>query len=1053
MKSVPKKLSFALATALGAAAAFAEGWVADPYRAADQAWPKYPVKGRDCWVLLDPKFRELPGVKDMDFIKEAGYYMVRVGTDPLVQSYSRTITVRGLKLLGADGKEVPATAYAFTSDEPGALVQDGAADDGTPFKVLSAPFADVAVRYTAAKGVVRVTAARPFVSVRFDHRTSVGATVAEVAAASAPADVELGAASCRIAFRQPQTEVSFTLISRRPGVRFGTVSGWEGWERDLANAPFTAYSMLGRWGTVGAPADYTDKRALDELAARYPDTFLGMLAGEWDANFMQKLTHGATGYELRDLGRTMKIPCDRNGMVANLKTRWDSLAGQLGSRTYGLSGGITFMHYACDFGSIRAAIETSGERVQKSQRTELLYTASAGRQFGVPFEIYIAYFCGAQHPDSRIMSGQGVDWGMAPSLGTRNYYTGYYMGANYFSFESQPYGQVEEIEVEGQGGGGGKAYRLTANGEAIRDICDWMKRPEGARGEFYAPILVLEDRRAGDDQAWPLAHRKAAFYGLYEATDGDCMNEYLARAVSSPDEHTAPTDPAGGSCHFNSTVGNVVLMYHANPLVHGDVTAAQLAKYPVVIVSGEHVWSEGLANTVKEYVAGGGTLVITAGQSYPFDAAFLGYEVTKGETVSDGLCLANGRVRKGATVLKATADGKPLVVANRYGAGQVDFVTSPFFRRATDAKNRDARYACPPQVRELLEELQDAVLPVKVRGECEFTVNRAPDGGWIYCLVNNLGSVKDPKGTEEKFLAEYARDVTLVLPEGAKAREVRSKSEKVKSAEGANGGMEVTYRVPPAGVLVVKVEGVKLPAAKAAEPKFSPVRNFTRRFALTGVENDGYRYDPAKKASAAKAPALVGEWLAKNGYRDTSGGGHDLRAMKRGKFDYRSTHFKADYPLFNGTIETWVRPADASAFQSDGGRGASGGVLYMNDGAIYLLWSRGRWSLVTMGGGSGRRVDFVGPKAVAGKWTHLCVTFDREVMRLYVDGVEAVGENGVVRSIFGQGKDPFFDAMDIVYGSAQPSWGLPFRGDLDGLRYHSRTFSPAEVKELAAKRW
>jgi len=1038
------------------------GWVADPYRAAGAKWNRHVIKGSGFWHFLEPSFFTLNGVKDLPVVRDAATQWVKAEMSDAIVGFTRRICVHGVVAKDEKGAVVPAT-YEITADEPGVTV-----DKGDGFTVVSAPYCDVKVRYLPARCRIAIRAERPFKTLDIKHGSPRGASIADVERTSEPAEIAISKKSCRLDLAKSASEVTLDVASERPGFTMYGIANESALRDRLERAPFTILAPSIIWNSIGAPEGFIDnKEALAKIAERYPETFLGLEITEWDANFLQKINHGTTSHQLRDLLQVREIPTDRNGMVRNMALQWDNYARLFGDRLCAMSGGLNFQLYSGDFGAKVICSELSGERVSKSQRLEIMYTLSAARQFEVPSSIYIAYYCGAQAPNSRLIfrklgkgTTKGLDWGQAQSLTTRNFYPFYYLGGNFISFESQPHAQVEpanETETE---------WKLSGNGKAIDDLYKWSRAEKGARGDGYAPILLLEDRRSGNDQAWPLVKRQASFYGLFDSTDGDVMTEYIMRAISSPNGHESSTDPAGGSCHFNSSLGNVFNMALANPLRSPEIRQEHLDKYSAVVVAGDLVWSETIANRVKRYVAGGGTLVITAGQSHPFDAAFLGAEASPKDTVvADGLVVCKAKLRNGTRVLKATSDGLPLVTASRYGAGQVDFVLSPFFKKALGKKARpEDRFIAPPQVKEVLEAVQDAVLPIKVKGDCEFTLNKVDDGSWRVCLVNNLGSVKDPKSSEEKLLDEWAQDVTLTLPEGAKAEEVRLGVKPVVN------GREWTFRVPPAGVLVVKVDGVaaetKGDQAAVAEKAYSPVRNFARRFATTGKPNDGFRFDPATSPHRPKgtAPEVVGEWLAKNGFKDTSGNGHDLKVhgkfgeidgaafVGKGAIAYASALFNASYTLYQGTIETWVKPsANIEDYNADrGGRGRQGGVLYLDAGSIYVYCCNGRWACATIGGL--RRLDIFGPE-VKDEWTHLAVTLDHDLLRFYVNGKEVVSPDGPIRRLSDQGRGAFQGKMDFLYGTANPGWQFFFRGGLKGLKYYSRCFTPEEVAAKSREQW
>ena len=68
---------FALAAAaffagFSAVAAEKGNLVADPASAVKNTWKKYPVSGKDFWMLLDPRWLELKGVSHEEFVQKSG---------------------------------------------------------------------------------------------------------------------------------------------------------------------------------------------------------------------------------------------------------------------------------------------------------------------------------------------------------------------------------------------------------------------------------------------------------------------------------------------------------------------------------------------------------------------------------------------------------------------------------------------------------------------------------------------------------------------------------------------------------------------------------------------------------------------------------------------------------------------------------------------------------------------------------------------------------------------------------------------------------------------
>ena len=1044
-----RKCSIALACAFAVLMAVGGEWVADPYRAVDITWKKHPVKGKDFWLLFNSEMvLNRPGVSELPMVRESGTQWVNCDTSPLVQRFYRTITLHSVQGLGPDGKEVPVT-FTVTCDDPKAVVWT--ADNGAT--VVSGPIGDTRVRYLPIAAKLSVRSEKPLSKIVLKHGTGLGGQVDSFSDFSAAATYAIGKDRAEIVLEKSASALTCALASAPYSARILGLAQEQKLAERLANAPFSVYNRMSIWGMLNLPPHAVDKTELRRIAERYPETFLGVEQTEWDANFLQKLIHGPTDSYLADLMVGMKIPCTRDEMIRNLYRQWDNYGMMNGSRRFGMSGGLNFQHFGLDAGGTIACYEITdsvGAAARLSNRTNF----SAARQFGTPSQIYMAYFAGACHADSSPRSAAnphcGEDFGVAPSYGLRNFYLCYYMGINYLEFESQPWAQTKYAPD-------GKTFVLTKNGEAIQDIFNWSKRPEGARGDWYAPILLLKDRRNADDGKYAKSFQPFSFYSLFPATEGDAYADMIDRTISPASSHNAFDDPAEGTDMVNSDLADIFCHYMADPVNHGEVTYEDLAKYPVVIVAGDFAWTETLANTAKKYVAGGGTLVLTAAQAAPFDALFLGYAAAEGTEVSDGLVLQKGRVASTGRTLVETKDKKlPLVVRSRYGEGHVLYVTAPNFRRPEAAVAK--KYAPPPQLKDLLLALQDEVVPVRFSGACNVVYNHLPDGTWKMLLINHNGVAKKPNETEEHFFPEYAKDVVITLPKGATAKEVRYGAEVKAKGEGEQ--RTATLTLPPAGIFVVEVKGAKFAAKPVVKnPKFNGVYDFVRRGASSGVKDDGFRFDPAARQPKEKAPAVIGEWLARNRFKDSSGNGHDLAltgpiefkgdvaVFKGGKpmtFGHVN-HFEAPYVVKEGTFETWVRPETAE------GKGA-GGVFAFDGDRIRVTAGAKGWTLTTHG--EYRRVDVWGPK-VENRWTHVLVTFRDEILRFYVDGVEVRSENGPMRRQLSnpEGRNTFYRTISMSYGTDQVSWGEFFRGEAKGIRYTSKYTTAEQAKALAARRW
>jgi hypothetical protein len=110
----------------------------------------------------------------------------------------------------------------------------------------------------------------------------------------------------------------------------------------------------------------------------------------------------------------------------------------------------------------------------------------------------------------------------------------------------------------------------------------------------------------------------------------------------------------------------------------------------------------------------------------------------------------------GATVLAATGDNQPLAASYPRGQGKLIVLGVPL------GLGIDERPV--PVLGELMQHLTSGLVPVKVAGDVEWTLNKLhpPSGGWLVTVINNRGVNKPQHGVNPTDHREH-QTVTLTF--------------------------------------------------------------------------------------------------------------------------------------------------------------------------------------------------------------------------------------------------------------------------------------------------
>ncbi len=281
------------------------------------------------------------------------------------------------------------------------------------------------------------------------------------------------------------------------------------------------------------------------------------------------------------------------------------------------------------------------------------------------------------YPDRAWFTTRGEEWGMPLPHIWYYVYRPYLIGANCYVNEMVPAGCIQDIEGDGQ-------LELSTLGHIYKDMLDFADRhPE--RGTAYAPIALMLDYNRSFP-AWGVSY----FGYNLPNDDADFMNQGIFETLFP--EHRHATD-CGGYMR-TAPYGEIFDILQPNmPRTGADPKA--LANYRTLIALGGMTFDEDFSKKVKEHVRQGGTLVLNAADATEhLGEDFLGLARAAGTPTAvpagDVTCLLCGKVSaepqrlmhivkagSAETVFK-DAEGRPVVLRNRYGNGHVIVIAAHY---------------------------------------------------------------------------------------------------------------------------------------------------------------------------------------------------------------------------------------------------------------------------------------------------------------------------------------------------------------------------------------
>ncbi len=578
--------------------------------------------------------------------------------------------------------------------------------------------------------------------------------------------------------------------------------------------------------------DFTvDKTGYAEWKKAHPE-FLGFRISEWDNDFSGLLW----GEKKNDLGKRLsrckvsKLAAEniekllsglaRENALDKMKAYYDRIAEFYFNdreKIISLDCCRALSHYAMEWGCGFCMIETTGSSYQRHQ-IQMYFIRGASRQYGNrPWGWYIALCMnnlkgfGTTEPvymGRSELGKAGGNGGMSPSVNLRDRFLAWYAGAGAVISENWRTIYCQDADTNG-------IWELSPHGEALREWYDFtLKNPE--RGVSYAPVAIGVQW----DHLFCPIQGGAPAGGVFLAEQGDRMTDALMRTLVpyrmdrffSDEQSWALAETPYGDIY------DVLLP----DLPSGPLGMDVLKNYRVFFLSGSFDPDEKLAARLKEYVAGGGTLIINASQLGKYlGSEFTGVKITGecGETGEDILypdgtksfSMNPGKydfwkaALSGGRALLLDAKGNLMAAANRYGRGNV-ILTTPCYLVPKGAKMNGPDLFAEwgqshfPFLDWIFGKVSEEVLPFTVKGTIQYGVNLLDNGLLIY-LINNHGVLKNSRDPQKLDPAKTAR-VELDLRE-LKIAGIRELRTGEALAAGAKNTVEIS--VPPGNVRVVEI--------------------------------------------------------------------------------------------------------------------------------------------------------------------------------------------------------------------------------------------------------
>jgi hypothetical protein len=367
----------------------------------------------------------------------------------------------------------------------------------------------------------------------------------------------------------------------------------------------------------------------------------------------------------------------------------------------------------------------------------------------------------------------------------------------------------DEFWMPGGMAAGRREVELSPKGKLVdRFLRLTAKEPD--RGTPYTPVAFLVDYAAGWDptQFWPGEWSGQPIPRERTPIDDHwlMMKQYMWTAYHPIGPISERPMTSTSEVYVPGVFGDIFDVTYAYPDAKRWTT---IDTYPVVIVTGDIELTAGEGARLNQYVESGGTALISDAQLTGPGATALKLPSLGAPSESTGYHWMGSKdleqsqrfvfkpvTATGAEVIATSSDGQPICVSIDRGKGRLVFVSIP--------RGMGIDRTVVPIIPRLFARLTSGLMPVTVRGDVEWSVNRA-DSGWLVTLLNPAGQGKPQHGI---IPTDYRQNRVITIHSTGPVKSVLDRllpEDQIGVRPDGRGGANVTLTVPAGSVRIIEL--------------------------------------------------------------------------------------------------------------------------------------------------------------------------------------------------------------------------------------------------------